>query len=145
LVFICKGNICRSPFAEAVARARGWQTESFGLEVETRQPADEIANKVALMLGVDMTNHMARPISDGTFSAKDCLVAMEPEQLLALRQIKAQWGCEVTLLGDWTTVARKRLPDPYGKGHREMERVLRLIEDGVCGLLSALSRHDRSD
>jgi protein-tyrosine phosphatase len=144
LVFICKGNICRSPFAEAVARSRGWRSASYGLNVIKSQPADEIANKIALMLGIDITDHVARSIQDGDFSATDCLVAMDPEQYSALCATRELTGCKLALLGSWAGSPVLRVPDPYGKGPREMERVFRLIEDCVDGLLIYLRPQDRS-
>jgi protein-tyrosine phosphatase len=141
-VFVCKGNICRSPFAEAVARSRGWRSASYGLDVANKQPADQIANKIALMLGIDITDHVARSILDGDFSATDCLVAMDPEQFSALRAVREVTGCQLALLGSWGRSPVLRVPDPYGKGQREMERVFRLIENCVDGLLGALRPMD---
>ena len=138
LVFVCKGNICRSSFAEAVARSKGWPAESFGLDVKKSQSADEEANKVALMLGVDMTDHGSRSIRQAVFSPGDCLVAMEPEQLVALQDMKARHGCQVTLLGIWGASADLRVTDPYGKGRREMVRVFGQIEDSLSGLLRTI-------
>jgi protein-tyrosine phosphatase len=140
LIFVCKGNICRSSFAEAVARSKGWPAESFGLDVEKPQSADEEANKVALMLGVDMTDHGSRSIHEAVFSKGDCLVAMEPEQLVALQGAKERYGCQVTLLGIWGASSALRVPDPFGKGRREMVRVFRQIEDSLSGLLRAIER-----
>lgn len=144
LVFVCKGNICRSPFAEAVARSRGWRSASYGLDVTKNQPADLIANKISLMLGLDVTDHVARSILDGDFSATDCLVAMDPEQYSALRAIRESTGCQLALLGTWGSSPVLRVPDPYGKGQREMERVFRLIEDCVDGLLGSLRPPNRA-
>ncbi len=105
LVFVCKGNICRSSFAEAVARSKGWPAESFGLDVERSQSADEEANKVALMLGVDMTDHGSRSIHDAVFSPGDCLVAMEPEQLVALQGMKERFRLPGYIVGHLGCVA----------------------------------------
>jgi protein-tyrosine-phosphatase/peptidoglycan/xylan/chitin deacetylase (PgdA/CDA1 family) len=138
LVFVCMGNVCRSPFAEAVAQAHGWRAASCGLEVEERQPANEEASKVALMLGVDLTGHWATPVSDLSFCDRDCLVAMEPEHLAVLRDLNRRYGCQTTLLGPWARDPATRIPDPFGRRRREMERVLRMVEEGVNGLIAAL-------
>jgi protein-tyrosine phosphatase len=141
LVFVCAGNICRSPYAEAVARLRGWPTESYGLDVTRTDSADEEANKVALMLAVDMTRHQSRSISGVAFTESDCLVAMEPAQFVAIEELKMRYGCQVTLLGAWGRQPTHRVPDPFRKGRKEMERVLRMIEDSVSGLIDEIDRN----
>lgn len=137
LVFVCKGNVCRSAYAEGLARSFGFDSVSFGLDVDETNPADEEAIKTALMLGVDMTVHLSRPITQASLSRQDCLVAMEPEQLRRLQVLTDDFGCQATLLGLWARDATARVPDPFGQGRYEMVRVFRLIEDGLEGLLSA--------
>jgi protein-tyrosine-phosphatase len=65
---------------------------------------------------------------------------MEPEQFMAVQELKSHYGCQVTLLGAWGRQPTHRVPDPFRKGRKEMERVLRMIEENVSGLLEALDQ-----
>lgn len=93
------------------------------------------------MLGIDMTRHMSRPITQASLSAFDCLVVMEAAQLAQIRALQEQHGCQMTLLGAWRNRPVSRVPDPFSRGRREMETVLRTIEQSVDGLLAALRSH----
>lgn len=145
LVFVCLGNICRSPFAAEVARQYGVTAESIGIDVGTMRPADEVAVKVSLMLGKDISDHVARPTESLAVRDTDCLVAMEPEHLVALAPLISQKGCQSTLLGAWASSPLARIRDPYGKGPREMEEVFAIIEDAVFNLLDELGLGEVQD
>ena len=59
LVFVCQGNICRSAFADVVARDMGLHSASFGLSTTTGRPAHEPAIVAARTLGHDMSGHLS--------------------------------------------------------------------------------------
>src|SRR2546421_5517665 len=85
LVFVCKGNICRSPYAEARARAMGLPCSSFGLEAGVHKPANPSAIRAARARGLDLSEHRAQSVSEFTIAAGDLLTAMEPWHAEALQ------------------------------------------------------------
>lgn len=133
LVFVCKGNICRSPFAEAVARAKGLNSISCGTDVGRVVPADKNAVVAGLRNGVDLRKHMSRDIATLVFNKGDLLVVMEPGQA---ELIKARYGGLVacTLLGLWQKPPISYLHDPYGKSPEYYDRCFSLIEASVEGI-----------
>lgn len=119
-VFICKGNICRSPLGWAYAQQQGIATDSFGLECRDGQPADPRAIEFAAGLGIDLSAHRTRNIGQLQPRAGDLLVAMEPLHLPPL----AAHGriAQITLAGLWMPRATPYLHDPYSANSRYFER-----------------------
>ena len=134
LLFVCLGNICRSPTAEAVMRSvvheRGLadvvEVDSAGTgDWHVGSPPDSRACAAAARRGVEMTG-TARQVSVADFAAFDLLLAMDADNLRALRRL-APPGTEhkVRLLADVD------VPDPYYGGDDGFETVLDLV-DGAC-------------
>jgi protein arginine phosphatase len=122
VLFVCIGNICRSPFAEAVARSKGLDVESAGLAAyEGAEPTDD-AIAVARELGYDLSSHQARPLSEEMLERADVVVGMTAEHVSAL-------GGSARLLGDVD------LDDPIGRGRDVYRRVYTQIEADVRRLL----------
>jgi protein-tyrosine phosphatase len=133
VVFVCHGNICRSPFAEAVAKKRGLQATSLGLFAENGVPADPDATKTAAELGVDLGFHRATRASDFRPTPHDLVVGFEPAHVEDLMRIsKKALGCQVTLLEVWSWPPNLYLHDPYGTGieyfHACFRRIDRVVE-----------------
>ena len=107
VIFVCKGNICRSPFAEHRFHALGAKVQSAGLEADPGKPANEQAAKVAARHGVDLTPHRSSHVSQLELTENDLLVAFEPAHADALRKLSTpQSQFQVTLLGLWSPAAR---------------------------------------
>lgn len=107
LVFVCWGNICRSPIGERVAQdmasQRGLQLEvsSFGLSAENAgSPIDERAVTVLRQGGYNADDHRARQIRGADIEAADLVVAVEPYQVDKLRSM-APGADNVRLLNDY--------------------------------------------
>src|SRR6266436_8043822 len=77
VVFVCHGNICRSPYAEQRALTYGLAAASFGLSAATGAPADPSACRIAARRAIELGAHRA-------CDARDLLVAMEPRQARAM-------------------------------------------------------------
>ena len=103
LVFICQGNICRSPFAKFVALAQdsGLPVESFGLATSTGAAANTMAIDVAGDFGFDMGSHRATDITDFTICDGDLLIVMEDRHITWLQGHLANQDIQVCLLGLW--------------------------------------------
>jgi protein-tyrosine phosphatase len=122
VLFVCTGNICRSPFAEAVAQGEGHDAESAGLEAYAggEPPADAIA--VARELGYDLASHRARRLTEEMLERSDVVVGMTATHVNAL-------GGGARLLGE------ADLDDPIGRGRDTYRRVYAQIEKDVRKLV----------
>lgn len=114
LIFICRGNICRSAYAEQRAREMGLPALSFGLRARAGRQADATAILAARSRGLDLRKHRAHSFSDFLPKPGDLLVAMEPGQLPALMRWTRGTQIQATLLGLWCSPPRPYLQDPYG-------------------------------
>ncbi|HEX9931599.1 MAG TPA: phosphotyrosine protein phosphatase [Allosphingosinicella sp.] len=139
LVFVCTGNICRSPYAEARARAADFPTVSAALRGGSGAPADEAAVAAAAAAGTDLRKHRSTAIGEMEFDAGDLLVAMEPWQAETLA---ARFGgmpeVQVTLLGIWSTPQRPHLHDPHGLSADYFRTCFTLIDSAVDAMLARI-------
>lgn len=133
LVFVCKGNICRSAYAEAVARSMGIKAISCGLQTVENAPANEDAIRTAQKMGIDLRAHRTTPIMYLELKKTDLLVVMEPKQARFLQRNMGRQH-QYTLLGIW---ARPRLPyihDPHGSPANYFEKCFDYIKKSVNGI-----------
>lgn len=115
-VFVCKGNVCRSPYAEFRARKLGVPAVSFGLETTGGVPANAVAARIAGQRGIDLSRHESRLFTPDQIESSDLIVAFEPAQLDELKRRTADQDPQWTLIGLWADHhARVHVPDPYGK------------------------------
>ena len=116
VVFVCRGNICRSPFAEAVARKmfRNLPTGSVGLSTTAGAPAFPMAQDAARRFAVDLSQHRAADVSEFEFRDGDLLVAMEARHIAPLRSFSAGHEVQIVLLGLWCRPRLALLYDPHG-------------------------------
>jgi len=113
LFFVCKGNICRSPFAEQLARGLGIDACSAGLEADAGRRADARAIVVAQRHGVDLAQHRSRRLHALDVKEGDVVVAFEPEHAWKLRSHLPR-GTPIVLLGMFGRLPCAYLHDPYG-------------------------------
>ncbi len=133
LVFVCKGNICRSAFAEVVAKKEGFSAVSCGIDTIENAPANENAIRVAQEMGYSLIQHRTTPIQSLTLTKSDLLVAMEPLQATFLaKYLGRQYPC--TLLGLWATPALPYVHDPYGGGEEYFRSCFGVIKMSACGV-----------
>lgn len=137
IVFVCQGNVCRSAFAEAEARARGLNAISFGLSTTKGHAADPRAVAVAHRMGVALDAHRATPRDDYTARAGDLLLAMEVRQLARIAADPALSALPRGLLGLAARPRRPHLHDPYGLSEAYMATCLSIIRDAVFNLSRA--------
>jgi len=93
ILFVCKGNVCRSVLAEAIARKiasdQGLTNITFisgGLEVSKKNPAEEHAISVARENGLDLTNHYSKPITREMIDQSDVILVVEYNHLKAIEK-----------------------------------------------------------
>ena len=141
LVFVCSGNICRSPYAERKAAALGIPALSVAVRGESGHPADPVARRAAAAAGLPLDDHRSTAIEDAELKAGDLLVAMEPWQAeLVAARYRDDPGVQVTLLGLWTIPRRPHLHDPHTLCEGYFATCFRLIDSGVEAMAARLRR-----
>jgi len=135
LVFVCKGNICRSAYADVFGQHLGLVCDSAGIDASPGALANDRVMAVAEKRALDMSQHRTRRLDQQRFTRSDLLIGMEPWHLAHMRT--AANGAQVTLLGLWHTLRRPYLHDPFGAPQPYLETCIDYIEQSV----QQLARH----
>ncbi len=154
ILFICMGNICRSPTAEAAFRQYVQRhAPQLAVEIDSAgthdyhvgEPPDRRALAAAQRRGIDMSNLRARQIEAADFERFDLLLAMDHENLAELRRRAPPAVHErIRLFMDFAPDAHSRVvPDPYYGGAQGFEEVLDLLEQASAGLIQEVLRRMR--
>jgi protein-tyrosine phosphatase len=151
VLFVCMGNICRSPTAHGVFR---YLVAEAGLEARIEidsagthgyhvgEPPDERATETALARGVDIGDLRARRAEPEDFLYYDYILAMDQDNYHSLARICPR-GMErkLLLLMDYAPDLRRReVPDPYYGGQQGFDQVFDLVEAAARGLLADITR-----
>jgi protein-tyrosine phosphatase len=112
LVFICKGNICRSSLAEAYGRSLGFNCISCGISCENGFPADDRALQFSSSHSLNLADHRTTHIGNVGFEDTDLLVLMEPDHLPAVEKSHIN-GAQLTFAGLWLKSKNVYIHDPY--------------------------------
>ena len=131
VVFVCSGNICRSPYAEVSARMRGLTAVSCGTQTQTGLAADNTAIIEAARRAVDLKAHRTTRWEDLELEAGDLIVCMQLRHALAVRPRARASGCPVVMLSSFLLPQFAPVWDPYGKQSPEFQRAFDLIDAGV--------------
>ena len=134
LIFVCQGNICRSPYAEFRARSLGLHAASFGLHAFSPDSAHDIVQRLAGENALDLSSHRSRGPSELVLTDRDLLLGMEPWHGEQLRRLAADSGVQVTLLGLWATHARPHIEDPFGLSADYFRTCLGVIDDALANI-----------
>ena len=143
LVFVCKGNICRSAYAEALARSLGVEAVSCGLNTKIGLPANDSAIQAARLRGVDLRKHRTTPIESLDLKENDLFVAMEPWHAEHLGLIHSGTYC-CTLLGLWGRPVKPYIHDPYGNSDAYFISCFDYIDMSVHEIFRKISQTSRS-
>jgi protein-tyrosine phosphatase len=148
LLLLCMGNICRSPMAEGILRARARQAgqvlhlDSAGTHDSHRgQAPDPRARRVAAGRGAPIDDLRARRIEAADFARFDHVLVADRDNLAALQQRFGSAARAAQLLLPFAGVAPEtEVPDPYYGDERDFEAVADLLERAAAGILQRLAK-----
>ena len=154
VLFVCLGNICRSPTAHGVFRklvaeaglAKAIESDSAGVsDYHLGEPPDLRALAAAKRRGVDISDLRARPVMPADLAGFHHILAMDEPVLRRLsvmsRRLAPAAGGRIGLfLAHAPQLGLREVPDPYLGGEEGFEDVLDMVEAGAKGLLDAIRR-----
>lgn len=153
ILFVCLGNICRSPSAEAIfkyyVKERGMEDQfyidSAGISgYHSGDPADRRMQSHAVRRGYELTSLSRKFYPDADFETFDMIIGMDDQNIRDLRAM-ARSEEEISKIYKMTDFCQRfsyqdAVPDPYYGGDAGFELVLDLLEDAVEGLLQKLKK-----
>ena len=149
ILFVCLGNICRSPTAHAVMRHKA-QALNINVEIESAgtsashrgEKPDPRSVREGNAAGYRFDGIVSRPVKEGDFAHYDLILAMDNDNLLELqRRCPSQLQYKLQLFMQYHPrfPTLQEVPDPYYGGGRGFTLVLNLIEQGCDGLLQQVA------
>lgn len=152
ILFVCLGNICRSPAAHGVMQ-RLLEMEGLAQRVEVDsagtygghqgQLPDHRMRRHASVRGYDLT-HRSRPVVQSDFTTFDMIVAMDDENAADLKWMAlTDITSRLVMMGDYLSPGCKHsyVPDPYYGGPEDFELALDLVEDACANLLTYIKEN----
>jgi low molecular weight protein-tyrosine phosphatase len=155
VLFVCTGNICRSPTAEAIFRklaADAGMSESVVADsagthgYHVGDPPDPRAQGAAAGRGYDLSGLRARRVDRSDFRSFDLIVAMDRGHFTTLSRLaEPETAHKLKLMMSYSRAFKEKdVPDPYYGGPQDFEQVLDMLEDAARGLLDFLGKPDQS-
>ena len=133
VTFVCKGNLCRSPFAAALLERAcpGLTVSSYGLDATADHPAEPMARSLGRSYGIDLDAHRTRRLGADSVGASDLLLVMEAWHA---RAIARRWPAardRVRVLGDFLPAPPYGIEDPWGQPEPVWRRSYRRIDAAI--------------
>ena len=155
VLFVCLGNICRSPTAEGVLRYLAKkEAPHLALEIDSAgtagyhigAPPDPRSQRAALRRGIDISGLQARQFAADDFARFDLILAMDGENLRELQAVRPRNSrSSLRLFLEYAPdLGLRDVPDPYHRDAAAFEEVLDLTTAAARGLLAALGSADRA-
>lgn len=145
VLFVCLGNICRSPLAEGIFRKKvaergleqGFKIDSCGTAAyHIGEQPDERSAENALQNGV-LLDHKGRQFSKSDFEEFDYIIAMDKSNLSNIQALeKNRAGCELVLMRNFDDQGiNQDVPDPYYGGEKGFQEVFEILDRSTASLL----------
>lgn len=147
VLFVCLGNICRSPTAEAVFRHKA-NLAGLNVEIDSAgthgyhigSPADKRSQAAGEERGYSFKGIKCRRVDENDFERFDFILPMDISNLNNLREMSdPEYHDKIKLMLDFAGYEDEEVPDPYYGGKKGFDLVLSLIEEASDGLIKTLS------
>jgi protein-tyrosine-phosphatase/predicted ATP-grasp superfamily ATP-dependent carboligase len=145
VLVLCKGNICRSPFAAQLLKKRATDrgirldVQSAGLDTTAGHDAYPLAKSTSRSYGVDLEQHRTAPVTTDMVSWADLVLVMEAAHVVHLRRTTPAAVSKTFLLGHFASSATTDIRDPYAGTAEDFRRCYALIDDACEGLLARIA------
>jgi protein-tyrosine-phosphatase len=139
VIFVCTGNICRSPYAEGRAAELGLQAISAGLAARTRGAAHPTAVKNAEYRGINLFGHEAQKVDDLKITENDLIFCMTPSHFVSLKVNPRLKDAQISLLGLFATSKTAYIPDPYLASSAYFQRCFQMIDEAVQNVANKIT------
>jgi protein-tyrosine phosphatase len=147
LIFVCSGNICRSPYADWRAKQILADIEicSAGLHAEEGDPADPMAIAVSKRFGVDLSPHRTRRFSSFEVGEGDLILVKDGYHVQYISRLGPEVAQRTVLLGSFCRDKKYPLivADPWSQGEASFEFCYKQIEDALIGLRDFVEENNR--
>ena len=136
IVFLCYGNICRSPLAAALAEQllSGVAIDSAGFHDETDRSCPQKIMRIGNSFGIDLSSHRSARVTHQQLTKADMVIAMDMEILNRARQEFPEIADRTTLLGLFGTPEILAIADPYLADEAATNRICQQVREGIEGL-----------
>lgn len=135
LVFVCTGNICRSPYAEAYARNNGLSAVSAGTDARPGCQADPGAVAEAARRGIDLLPHKTTRWDDLQLRTNDLMIALQLRHARAVEPRAVAANVPVLLMSGLLAPDIEIIRDPYGRDSQAFATAFDQIERGIAAIL----------
>ncbi|MCI0589296.1 MAG: low molecular weight phosphotyrosine protein phosphatase [Planctomycetes bacterium] len=145
ILFVCTGNLCRSPFAEALFNVEAakasldTRASSAGTMAMAGQKVPDVGVIVAREFGVELSGYRSRPLDAAVVREADLLVGMGKRHLEELKRFRDETGAlgKVALLGAFDATSED-IPDPFGLEPEAFRNTFNRVATCVRGLVAEL-------
>jgi protein-tyrosine-phosphatase/predicted ATP-grasp superfamily ATP-dependent carboligase len=145
VLVLCKGNICRSPFAAELLKKRATdrnirlEIRSAGLDTTPGHDAYPLAKAASREYGVDLDHHRTTPITMDMVSWADLVLVMETAHVVNLYGMSSAARSKTFLLGHFASRATTDIRDPYDGTAEDFSRCYAIIDDSCNGFLEQIA------